>query len=136
MADDQMFEQSLQLGGKAGQLRELGLQHLQFDDHVAEQLAARGVGKRAVVGQFVNLADVMQKRSCQQQVAVDLWIVPAHQVAGAEQRHDVIEQSADVGMMKRLGRGGIAVALGDLRIRHEQFDQRLEVRILEGSDKL
>src|SRR5208337_5214357 len=71
-----------------------------------------------------------------QKVAVDLGIVAADQVAGTEQGHDVIEQSADVSMMKRLGRGGIAVALGDFRVRHEQFHQRLQVRILEGGDKL
>ena len=39
-------------------------------------------------------------------------------------------------MMKGLGRGSIAVALGNLRVRHEQFDQRLQVRILERGHKL
>src|ERR1700681_1042420 len=48
----------------------------------------------------------------------------------------MVEQSSDVGMMQRLGRRRVAVALGDLRIRHEQFDQSLEVRILKGCDKL
>src|SRR5208337_5265721 len=96
----------------------------------------RGVGKRAVVSKFLKLADVVQKRSRQQQVAVDLGIVAAEQIAGAEQGHDVIEQSADVGMMKRLGGGGVAVALGDLGVGHEQFHQRLQLRILERGDKL
>jgi hypothetical protein len=87
------------LRGKVGQTRELCLQHFQFDDHVTEQLAARGIGKCAVVGQLLDLPYVMQERSRQQQVAIDLGIVPAQQVAGAEERHDVIKQSADVGVM-------------------------------------
>src|SRR5208283_3868823 len=135
MADNQMFEQSLQLRRKVRQVCDFSLQHLQFDDHVPQQLAARGIGKRAIVSQFLNLADVMQKRSRQQQVAIDLRIILADQIAGAEQRHHVIEQPADVGMMKSLGRGGVAVAFGNFRIRHEEFDQRLQVRILEAGDK-
>ena len=39
-------------------------------------------------------------------------------------------------MVKRLGRGSIAVALGNFRVRHEQFDQRFQVRILERGHKL
>ena len=45
MADDQVFEQGLQFVRKAGNLRDLGVQHLQFNNHVTKQLAARGVGK-------------------------------------------------------------------------------------------
>ena len=99
MADDQVLEQSLQFHGEVRQLRELGLKHLQLDDHVPQQLSARGIGKRAVVSQFLSFADVMQKRSRQQQIAIHLGIVLAHQLAGAKQRHDVVEQSADICMV-------------------------------------
>src|SRR5208282_4893009 len=135
MADDEMFEQSFQLRGEVRQFSELGLQHLQFDNHMAEELAARGIGKGAIVIQLLNLADVMQKRSRQQQIAVDLGIIAADQIAGTEQGNDVIEESADVGVVKSLGGGGIAVALSNLRIRHEQVDQRLQVGILQCGHK-
>src|SRR5208282_2201506 len=136
VADDHVLEQNLKLRREAGQPGKLGLQQFEFDDHVSEQLAARGVGKRAVVGQLLDLADVMQEGSGQNQIAIDLGIVPAEEIAGAEQGYDVIEQSADVGMMKRLGGRGIAVALGNLGVCHEELDQRLEVRILKARDKL
>jgi hypothetical protein len=42
----------------------------------------------------------------------------------------MIEQAANIGMMKGLGRGGTAVALRDLGVGHEQFQQRFQVRIL------
>ena len=43
MADDQMLDQDLQLFGEPRNVEELGVQHLQFDDHVAQQLSPGGV---------------------------------------------------------------------------------------------
>ena len=135
MADDEVLDQSLEFVGKSGKLRELGLQHFEFDDHVAEQLALSGVGKRTVVGEFVNLADVVQERAGEKQVAIDLRIVAAHQITGAEKRDDVIEQSADVGVVQSFGGRRVAIGVGDLRIGHERLDQRLEMRVLKGCDE-
>ena len=50
-----------------------------------------------------------RKRAGQQQVAIHLRIVARRQVADREQRHHVIEQAADKGVMQRLGRGRILV---------------------------
>ena len=93
MADDQVLDHRLELIGKAGLKSELGLQHLQFDDHVAEQLSLGRVGKRTIVGELVNLADVVEKSACEQEIAIDVWIVFAHQIAGPKQRHDMIKQA-------------------------------------------
>ena len=84
VADDEVLDQRLEFIGKARQLRELGLQHFQFDDHVAQQLALGRVRKRAVVGQLVNLADVVQERAGEKKIAIDLGIVLAHQIAGSK----------------------------------------------------
>ena len=112
-------------------MRELRLQHFQFDDHVAEQLAFGRVGERPVVGEFVNFPDVVQERTGEQEIAIDLGIVLAHQVAGAEQRDDMIEQPADVGVVQSLGGGRIAIGGSNFRIGHEGLDQRLEMVVLE-----
>ncbi len=122
--------------GNVGQQCELGLQHFEFDDHVAEQLALGGVGERTVVGELVNFSDVVQECAGEQQVAIDLRIVAAHQVAGAEQRDDVIEQAADVGVMQSLGGGSVAVGGGDFRVGHEGLHERPEMRILECGDEI
>ena len=95
------------------------------------KLALGGVGERTVVGEFVNLADVVQKCAGEKQVAIDLRIVPAHQIAGTEQGDDVIEQAADIRMMQSLSGGRVAVSGGDLRVGHEGLDQRFQMRILE-----
>ena len=85
------------------------MQHLELDDHVPEQLSARGVGEGPIVGQLVNLPDVVQKRAREDQIAVYLRVVAADQVARPKERHDVIEQAANVGVMQCFGGRGIAV---------------------------
>src|SRR5271169_1061288 len=111
-----MFEQRFEFCRKVRNQQEFCLQHLKFDDHVAEQLAARGVGERAVVGEFVNFADVVKKAAGQQQIAIHLRIVSADQVAGAKQRDHVVKQAADIGVMQRLGGGSVAISSCDLRV--------------------
>src|SRR5580692_9751227 len=104
-------------------------------DHVAEKLAFGRIGKRPVVGEFMNLADVVEKGAGEEKVASDLRIIVAHEIAGAEQRNDVIKQAADVGVVKGLGRGGVAVRGSDFRIGHEALDQRFEMRVLKGGNE-
>src|SRR5580704_2135707 len=136
VADDEVLQQSLEFGGKAWDQRQLRLQHLKFNDHVPEKLAARSVGKRAIVSQFVNLADVVKKYAGQQQIAIHLRIVPADQVARAKKRDYVVEQAADIGVMQGLGGGSVAVSGRDLPVGHEGLHQRLEIGILKGRDKI
>ena len=81
MADNQVLNESLVLCRKIRHLGHFLLQHLQFNDHVPKQMAARGVSERAVVGQLVNLTDVVQERARQEKVPVNhFWIIAAHQV--------------------------------------------------------
>src|SRR5690242_7318856 len=101
VADDEVLDQRLQLGRKSR--RQLLLQHLQFDDHVPEQLPAGGVGNGTRVRELVDLSDIVQERTGQQQVAVDLRVVAGGEVAHLEQRDHVIKQAADIGMVQRLG---------------------------------
>ena len=92
------------------------LQHFQFDDHVPQKLAARGVSKRPGKAQLMNLADVMQKCAGQEQVAVDRFrIIAASQVAQLEERDHVVQQPADESMMQRLGCRRIFVGMLNLR---------------------
>src|SRR5882672_11489639 len=103
---------------------------------MSEELAARGVGERAVVGKLVDFSDVVEKCAAEEQVAVHLRIVLADQIAGAKQRDDVIEQASDVGVMQGLGGWGVAVSGGNFRVGHERLNQRLEVLVLEGRDEV
>src|SRR5579872_6708889 len=131
MADDEVLDQCLQLIGEIGQACQLGLQHFQLNDHVPEQLSFSRIRKSAMVSKLVNLADVVQECSRQQQISIDVRIVATHQVAGAAERDHVIEQAADVGVVQSLCGGGVAVGFSDVRIGHERLKQRLEVWILE-----
>jgi len=61
MANNKVLNQDFELGGKVGKMCEFGLQHFQLNNHVPQQLAARGVGEGTVISEFLNLADVVQK---------------------------------------------------------------------------
>ena len=61
MADDQVFDEDLQLVGEAGDAEKPFVQHLQFDDHVAQQLSLGGVRDGTLIGQLMDLADIVQE---------------------------------------------------------------------------
>ena len=63
MADDQMLKQRLHLIRKARDLRNLSLQHFEFDNHVPQQLSARAVRERSRIRELVDLANVVQERT-------------------------------------------------------------------------
>src|ERR1700690_538936 len=135
VADDEMLDQDLEFSRESGDLFEFCLEHFQFDNHVSKQLPARRVGKRAIVGELVDLTDIMKKCAREQEITVDLWIVAANQIAGAEQGHHVIQQTTDIGMVKCLGGGRVPVSFGYFRVCHEGFDEGLQIRIFKTSDE-
>jgi hypothetical protein len=103
---------------------------------VSEKLALGCIGERPVVGQFVDLADVVQKCSREKEIPVDLRIIPAHEVARSEERHDVVEQASDESMVEGLGSGSIAVRRSDPRIGHERLHEGFQMRVLKSGDKV
>src|SRR6185437_3357681 len=107
MTNDEVLNEDFQFVGKAGNLSDFSMQHFQFNDHVAKQLAFGCIGKRPVVGKFVDFADVVQKSAGEKQVAVDLRIVLTDQVTGTGERDHMVEQPTDIGVMQSLGRGSI-----------------------------
>ena len=136
MADDQVLDRNPQIVGEIRHLPKLAMQHLQLDHHVSQQLALGGVSERARIREFADLADVVQERSRQQQVPVHQRIIAHRQVADTAQRDHVFEQAADEGVVQGFRRGGIAVAASDLRIGHEDLDQRPQMRLLDGGHEL
>src|SRR5262244_1426092 len=118
MANDEVLEQGLHLRRKSRNRGNLCLQHFEFNNHVAEQLPAAGVRKRASIGQLVNLSNVMQKRSCEKQIAIDLRVVSRDQVTGAKQRNHMVQQTAYVCVMERLRCRSAAISDRDLGISH------------------
>src|ERR1041385_2916610 len=102
------------------------VQHFQLDDHVSQKLAARGVCKGTRKGEFMDLADVMEKSAGQKQVAIDgLRIITACQVTELEEENHVVKQPADEGMVQRLGCRRILVRVFNLGIGHESAQQGL-----------
>ena len=79
VADDHVLEPQEQLG-RERLARQLGApldllrEHLHAHDQVPDELALVGVGEGPVVGQLVDLADVVEEDAGQEQVAVDLGV--------------------------------------------------------------
>src|SRR5215469_8684236 len=101
MADDEVFDEELELIGETRDKRDLVVQHFQLDDHVSEKLSLGGVGERALIVKLVDFADVVQESTRQKQIAIHVRIQRSNGVAESHQRNYVLQQAADEGMMQR-----------------------------------
>ena len=63
MADQHVLHQRLKRRGESLDRIHLFCHQFVFQKNVAQQLARRGVADRAVVGQFIELADIVQDRA-------------------------------------------------------------------------
>src|SRR6185312_17180297 len=104
MADDQVLDESFEFGWEVRDQSDLLVQHFQLDNHVPEKLPFGGIGKRALIAELVDLSNIVQEGSGEQQVAIDLRIQGSDRVAKPHQRDHVLKQPADKGMVQRLCR--------------------------------
>ena len=118
MADNQMVHQRPEFRRKARDQPRLLVHHAQRNDDVAQQLAFGAIAEASVVGQFVNLADVVQHHSGHQQVGVHVRVVRGCHLRQGTKRKHVLDQPADVGVVDALGRGRDLVPAADLRVFH------------------
>ncbi len=65
----------------------------------------RSVTERAVVAQLFGLADIVQDRAGQEQIAVHFGIVRGDEPAERAETHDVVEQSAEIRVMHHFAAG-------------------------------
>ena len=137
VADDHVLEPQQQLGrerlaGQVGRLLDLVAEHLHAHDQVADELPLVGVGEGAVVAQLVDLADVVQEDARQQQVAVELGIEVGDPVGRRQERDDVLEQPAVVGVVVLDPRRGGGELADEVVVDQEALDQGAEVGVGEA----
>src|SRR5277367_2317236 len=127
-----MLDQDRQWLRKAGNRLDLLAYQQRPDRDMAEQPACSGVVRPALVAQLVYLADIVKHDSGQQHVAVQLGITLRDRAPQADQADDVLEQSADEGVM-HAHRGGRALQPWyDRRITDDAFQQPLDPGILDA----
>ena len=80
-----------------------------------------------------ELADIVKDHPGQQQIAVDA-VMLRREVGDVQQRDDMLEQTADPGMMHALGGGRFAEGGGDFGIIEERPQQGLQVEIGKALD--
>ena len=82
-------------GGKAFDFVDGAGDGFEFHHDVAEKLAGRGVADGALVAEFFEFADVVEDRDGEEQVDVELGIMPGDELGHAAEADDVFEQAAD-----------------------------------------
>jgi hypothetical protein len=84
-----------------------------------------------VVAQLADLADVVQENAHEEQIAVQLRIEADEAVAGVEERGDVLEQTADVGVVVANAGRRPAEAMHELVVHEETLGQGAQVRVAQ-----
>src|SRR5712692_4879167 len=125
MTNDEVLKQNLEFLREPGYLYSLGIQHIEFNDHVSKQLPAACVGERTRIRELIDFADIVEEGPRKQQVSVYLRIVLAYQIARPEKCDHVIEQAADISVVQGLGAGTAAEGWSNLWILHKGLQQGL-----------
>src|SRR5438876_4467006 len=105
VTDDQMLQQGKELGRELRETLSLLLQHGQTDTDVADQHSLDRVPEGAGVGQFVDLADVVQDGPGDQQIPVEPEIAYRDELGERAEGNDVLEKAAQTSVVQRFGRG-------------------------------
>lgn len=102
---------------------------------MADEATLIGVINDAVIGVFVNLADIMEDAAGHEEIAVQTLVMAGEPVEDLHHRQGMLQKAADINMMKPLGGGGALEETCDLLILKEGFQEGLQRRRLDGGDK-
>src|SRR6266567_124132 len=119
MADEKMLDDGFQVGGKTLDGVHGFRNCFQFHHDVAEELAFDGVADGALVAELVELANIVKNCCGQQQINVQLGIVPGDLFREPTQTDDVFEQAAKIGVVHDLRSGCALVLRRDRWIRND-----------------
>jgi hypothetical protein len=101
---------------------------------VAYELAFEGVVEAAAPGELADFADVVEDGSGDEEVGVDFGVEGGGGEADADQVEDVLEKTADPGMVETLGGGGFEELGAQGGVVEEGEDEAAKVRVREGGD--
>jgi len=124
VTDDQMLQQGKELGRELRETLSLLLQHGQTDVDVTDQHSLDRVPEGAGVGQFVDLADVVQDGPGDQQIPVEPEIADRDELVEPVERNDMLKKTSEINVVQRFGGGRYAKQPGDLLI-FQKFLQEL-----------
>ena len=104
MAEDQVAELHGRLFGKIRDRRDLRVDHLHPHDDMADQPSRIAVLHDPIIGEFVDLPDIVEDPAGDQEIPVDPRIMVRRPIEEADDRKGVFQKTADVDVMKPLGR--------------------------------
>src|SRR5215469_2687342 len=99
MTDNQVFHQNRQMPREVRDGLNLLMNELHSDSDMPEQAPLSRIINGASVAEFVDLANVVEDDTCQEQVGIDLGVVTAEGSRQCNQAHDMLKQSSDKSMV-------------------------------------
>ncbi len=108
---------------------DLSFQDADAQHQVTDELTFVGITQVAAIVQFVDFTDVMQERPHQQNVGIDVVIVPRDGGRQSHETDDMVEQTALIGVMVLDRRGGPREFLHECFIAEETVRQIPQVGI-------
>jgi hypothetical protein len=134
MADDHVFHQHAELGREIGKALQFIVQEPQANNNVAQQLTLGAVTEAAIVSEFGHLADIVQNRTRQQKIEVDITVVRGGDAAQIADREHMLNQAAQIRMVYVLGGGRNAIHASQRFVVQERLQQGAQVGILNAGD--
>jgi len=119
MTQEDMAQLHGQLGGEIRPGRYLAIEHLHSQDDMADEAPLVGIVDQPVIGILVDLADVVEDAACHEEIVIEAFVMAAEPVQDPHHREGVLQQPADIDVMKALGGGGALEQTGDLFIPQE-----------------
>ncbi len=129
MAQDHVLNQNSQALRKIRQSRHLLPQHALRNRDVPDQLALQRVAKGPLPAQLLHFADIVQNRSRDQQLRIDLRIKRRRPPANTHQRQHMFQQATQPRMVQPLRRWRISKRRANLRIIEKREHQPLQIFI-------
>ena len=134
MAEDHVLQQRSQSLREVRYGADLVIDHPDPDDDVADQLTFGAVAEAAIIRELVDLADVVQDDTGEQQVEVDVAVVRSEQFRDRAHGQHMLDESAEEGMMNVFGRRRDLEAAGDFRIVDKAFEKRAQRSASDAGD--
>ena len=95
---------------------DLGIDNLQAEQHMAEELPGIGVRETLLAFEFDRFADVVHEHTDEQEIAIHVGVEWSDQVGQPREVHHVVEQASGVGMVMLDACWGASEAIHEGRI--------------------
>ena len=134
MAGDDVLDLQESRRGEAGHLPRMAVDQQHTESDMAEELADVRVAEVACEAELLELADVVQDAAGDEDIAVEAIVTISDSVRELDERQDVVEETADIGVVQALAGRTVCQPEKDLRIVDEPREERADMVVIDRGD--